>query len=326
MKSDKKIYMKVIDILEKSPRTRKELIDEYIISLGLTREQQADRSTGGRANIERSKIGPVINEMKARGMIIKSPEGIYSAADQKPVVIRNGRCESEIIKMLASREMTRSAIRRELVRIFGTDKTITEKDDNKLFSYMGEALRVLVREGVLVQNGKQYSLAGKTVAKIDDINGMLELRNVFLSKLHKKGGEFFENYFMTLLEKYVSLFGKTVISNTTTGGSADGGIDGIMETVDFLGFREKVMVQMKNRSDTTIETTVRGFYGALCAAQGSRGIFATTSDFHPAADRFLKSIDNCVGIDGDMIFKMAMHTHYGIRKNGTELTVDDRII
>ncbi|MBE6636152.1 MAG: hypothetical protein E7617_08235 [Ruminococcaceae bacterium] len=326
MKSNKRMYIKIIDILEKSPRSRKELIDEYILSLGLTREQLADRRTGGRANVERSKIGPVINEMKARGMITKSPEGIYYAADQKPIVIRNGRCESEIIKMLASKEMTRSDIRRELVKIFGTEKTVTEKDDNKLFSYMGEALRVLVREGVLVQNGNSYALAGKTVAKIDDINGMLELRNIFLSRLHKKGGEFFENYFMTLLGKYVSLFGKTVVTNTTTGGSADGGIDGIMETVDPLGFREKVMVQMKNRSDTTIETTVRGFYGAVCAAQGSRGIFATTSDFHPAADRFLKSIDNCVGVDGDMIFKMAMQTHYGIRKSGTEYTVDDHII
>ena len=326
MKNNKKIYIKIIDILEKAPRSRKDLIDAYILSLGLSRQEILDRSTGGKANIERSKIGPVINEMKARGMITKSPEGIYSAVNQKPVVIRNGRCESEIIKMLASSEMTRTAIRRELIKIFGTDKTVTEKDDSKLFSYMGEALRALVREGVLVQNGHLYSLARKTVARIDDINSMLDLRNSFLSKLHKKGGEFFENYFMTLLEKYVSSFGKTVISNTTTGGSADGGIDGIMETIDPLGFREKTMVQMKNRIETTVETTVRGFYGAVCAAQGTRGIFATTSDFHPSAEKFLKSIDNCVGVDGDMIFKMAVQTHYGIRKSGSDYLIDERII
>ena len=86
------------------------------------------------------------------------------------------------------------------------------------------------------------------------------------------------------------------------------------------------MVQTKNRSDTTNETTVRGFYGAVCAKQGSRGIFVTLSDFHPAAAAFLNSIDNCVGVDGDMLFKMALDTHYGIKKCGTEITVDDKIL
>ena len=155
---------------------------------------------------------------------------------------------------------------------------------------------------------------------------MLTLKESYLTRLHRKGGEFFETYFMTLLEKYVTLFGKTVISNSTTGGSADGGIDGIMETEDCLGFRETVMVQTKNRSDTTVETTVRGFYGAVCARQGSRGIFVTSSDFHPAAREFLNSIDNCVGVDGDKLFEMARMTHYGIKKAGSELVIDDKIL
>ena len=106
----------------------------------------------------------------------------------------------------------------------------------------------------------------------------------------------------------------------------DGGIDGILETVDSLGFRETIMVQTKNRLETTNETTVRGFYGAVCARQGSRGIFATTSDFHYAAKGFLESIDNCVGVDGKKIFEMALETRYGIKKCGAELSVDEKII
>jgi len=86
------------------------------------------------------------------------------------------------------------------------------------------------------------------------------------------------------------------------------------------------MVQTKNRTDTTNETTVRGFYGAVCARQGSRGIFVTSSDFHYSAKAFLDSIDNCVGIDGDGIFKMAVETRYGIKKVGSELTVDEKIL
>ena len=156
---------------------------------------------------------------------------------------------------------------------------------------------------------------------------MLTLKESFLSRLHKRGGEFFEVYFMTLLGKFYEKNGKTVLSNSTMGGSADGGVDGIIETVDCLGFRETIMVQTKNRSDKTTEITVRGFYGAVCAKQGSRGIFATTSDFHEGATAFLEAIDNCVGVDGAMIFKMACKTHYGIKRCSTgNLIVDTAII
>ena len=191
---------------------------------------------------------------------------------------------------------------------------------------MGDALRRMVNDGVLILTDKRYSLAQRIAARMDDIETMLTLKDSYLTRLHKKGGEFFEVYFMNLLERFVTLYGKTVISCSTTGGSADGGIDGIMETVDCLGFRETVMVQTKNRTDMSNETTVRGFYGAVCARHGSRGIFVTSSDFHPAAESFLKSIDNCVGVDGDMLFKMAIKTHYGIKKVGAEYVVDEKII
>ena len=326
MKSNKKLYTKIIDILSKQPMTRSDLIKAYIDSLMLPREIMLDRSTGGRVNVERSLAGSAISELRAKGMIAKDENGLYIAASQKPLVIRNEKCESEILKMLAEKPLSKPEIRKNLTRIFGTDKTLTEKDDNKLFTYMGDALKRMVKDGALTQNGKYYSISEKISVKIDDIKSILTLRDVFLARLYRKGGEFFEHYFMTLLEKYVTLNGKTVTSNTTTGGSDDGGIDGIIETVDSLGFRETIMVQTKNRSDTTNETTVRGFYGSVCAKQGSRGIFATTSDFHYSAKAFLDSIDNCVGVDGDKIFKMAMQMHYGIKKVGAELTVDDKIL
>ena len=86
------------------------------------------------------------------------------------------------------------------------------------------------------------------------------------------------------------------------------------------------MVQTKNRIDISTETDIRGFYGAVCAKQGSRGIFATSSDFHPMATKFLDSIDNCVGVNGDKIFSMASETGYGIKNDGTKLLIDNEII
>lgn len=326
MKSNKKIYVKIIDALSEKPLARRDLIKAYIDSLSLPREVLADRSTSGRVNVERSLAGATINEMRSKGIIEKNAEGLYIATEQKPVVIRNERCESEILKLLSLKPHTKGEIRQNLARVFGTDKTVTEKDDNKLFAYISEALRRMTNDETLTNDGKYYSLSKKITARIDDVNNLLTLKEVFLTRLHRKGGEFFETYFMTLLGKYVSMHGKTVTSNTTTGGSMDGGIDGILETVDSLGFRETIMVQTKNRLETTNETTVRGFYGAVCARQGSRGIFATTSDFHYAAKGFLESIDNCVGVDGKKIFEMALETRYGIKKCGAELSVDEKII
>lgn len=326
MTTNKKIYTKIIDILNERPMPRRELISTYIDSLGLPRELMLDRSTGGKVNIERSIVGAAINEMKSKGIITKNEDGFYFATEQKPVIIRNEKCESEILKMISEKDLTKSEIRQGLAESFGTDKTLTRSDDNKLFTYMGEALRRMVKENILAFDGKRYSISKKISADIKNINDMLTLRNIFLTSLHRKGGEFFENYFMTLLGKYVTLHGKTVVRNTTMGGSADGGIDGILETVDSLGFKETIMVQTKNRSDTTNEITVRGFWGAVCAKQGSRGIFATSSNFHYGAQAFLDSIDNCVGIDGDKIFRMAIETRYGIKRVGTELTVDTKIL
>ena len=326
MKSNKKIYVKIIDILAKKPLSRRDIIKAYISSLGLPREVLADHSTSGRVNIERSIAGSAINEMRSKGIIEKNADRLYFASEQKPVVIRNEKCESEILKLLSTKPHTKNEIRQNLARVFGTDKTVTEKDDNKLFAYISEALRRMTNEETLTYDKKYYSLSKKVTARIDDINNLLTLKGVFLTRIHRKGGEFFETYFMTLLEKYVTLHGKTVTSNTTTGGSMDGGIDGILETVDTLGFRETIMVQTKNRLESTNETTVRGFYGAVCARQGTRGIFATSSDFHYAAKTFLDSIDNCVGVDGDKIFEMALETRYGIKKCGAELSVDDKII
>ena len=325
-RQEKNIYFTVIDILSKGPMTRREIIDKYIHSLALTREEILDRRTSGKVNQYRSVVGTALNEMLRKGIIVRSGEGMYSSTEQKPVVIRNERCEKLILKLLARGPMTKNLIRNELVKSLGTDKTLTESDDNKLFAAMGEILRRLVREGIVILSDKLYSLPQRIEARIDDIEGLLTLKELFLSGIHKRGGEFFERYFMTLLEKYLSRHGKEVIENTTTGGSDDGGIDGIIVTRDCLGFRETVMVQTKNRTAFASETEVRGFYGAVCARQGSRGIFATTSDFHPSARNLLNSIDNCVGVDADMLFKMAMETLYGIKKSQGAYSIDERII
>ncbi len=321
----RKIYRAILDGLENGEKDRRELIDFAAHNFGLTENELADRSVGGRYNFVRSIAGTIINEMEARELI-SFQNGIYSVKEEKPIVLRIERCEEEILRLLRESPKTKNELKDALVSYFGTDETPTNRDDNKLFTYIGSILKRLTADGSLILNNSVYSISPEKSAILKCKEEVLAIKADFLNAIHARGGEFFERYFMTLLEKYLTKYGKTVTSNEVMGGSFDGGIDGVIKTVDSLGFREITMVQTKNRRMTINETEVRGFYGAVCAKQGSRGIFATTADFHEGAADFLNSIDNCIGVDGAKIFDMALTTSYGIKREGKTILIDKEII
>ncbi len=312
MNTHKRIYRETVNLLEKRPLSRRELV--FRILEAMTGVEQSEAIAIGKKSELRGTVGTVLNEMLGLGIIEEDSAGLYYLTSNKSVVLRIERCEKEILLFLSDRARTKAEIRGHLEALFGTNKTSTTKDDNILYSYIGQILKRLTSLGVIIYNNKTYEIASQKRASVDDMSEYLTIKNDFLSALHARGGEFFEHYFMSLLEKYLIKHGKTVTENYTTGGSSDGGIDGIIKTVDSLGFRETVMVQTKNRLVNTSETEIRGFYGAVCARQGTRGIFATTSDFYPTAESFLDGIDNCVGIDGDKLFNMALECSYGIKK------------
>ena len=311
------IYEAVLDTMNKGP-----LLKEEIIKLAL--DGLRNSKPGSEKNLEK-KIDAAISDMLVNGILQKS-NGYYRRNSQKPVSIRIERCEEEILKLLSKTSLSKDDINENLVKIFRTDDTETTSDDLKLSGYISQILKKLVSEKVISFDGGVYSPANAKTAELKNRTEIVALMADFLAILHSKGGEFFERYFMSLLAKYLIRSGKTVIESKTTGGAADGGIDGIAKTVDSLGFRETIMVQTKNRTDLTVETDVRGFYGAVCANQGTRGIFVTSSDFHPAAEKFLDSIDNCVGINGEKIFAMAIDTSYGIKRVGGKLIIDREVL
>ncbi len=322
----RKIYKAVLDRLEISPASRQELIAAAISNFSLSEEELRDKRTNGRLNIIRSMSGTAVNEMHTRAIISRDADNNYHINTEKPVAIRLERCEEEIISLLRTAPHTKAEIRDALVKFFGTDATPSVKDDNQLFTFIGQILKRLVAERMLSFDGSVYRIMPARAAEIKNRSEMLGIKADFLAIIHSRGGEFFEHYFMNLLEKYLIHCGKTVTESYVNGGSADGGIDGIAKTVDSLGFKETIMVQTKNRNDIANETDIRGFYGAVCAAQGSRGIYAITSDFHPMAKKLLESIDNCVGVNGDKIFSMAIDTSYGIIRKDGRITIDYEIL
>lgn len=320
----KRIYSTVAVVLDFGPMQRDELISK--VQRKMTHgKRKTDATAVGNDSELRARIAQVIDELIAHGLISKGDGGYYLASE-KPVILRSEACARLVLEALGRRPMTKSQIRRELERSFGTDKTLSPRDDNLLHSILGKVLKRLQRSEIILLSDGVYSISPERVACIRDIDAILRLKEDFLTRLHAAGGEFFEHYYMTLLGKYLKKHGKTVEKNEVSGGAADGGIDGVIVCVDSLGFRETVMVQMKNRLEETNETVVRGFWGSVCAFGGTRGIFATTSTFHEAARTFLDGIDNCVGTDGDRIFAMACECKYGIKKRGNEYVIDSAVL
>lgn len=324
--SDTKLYKTVTEVLAKSPRTRKQLIADVIGELQLTREQLADRGVNSLQNILRSRLGTMINDMQKHGVITLDEQMRYTLVYEKPITVRVEGCEREIFRALSESPMTRTEIRNRVLTALGADKTASLLDDEKIYACTGQIIKHLKDDGAITLEGGRYSLSPKLVAKADDVNALLSLRSEFLSAVHTQGGEFLENYFMALLARYMEKQGKKVLECYVTGGTEDGGIDGIIKTEDPLGFRETIMVQTKNRMIVVDETAVRGFYGAVCAKQGSRGIYVVSASFHSGAKKFLDSIDNCVGVDGNRLFSMALECLYGIKKTAGGLVIDEKII
>lgn len=321
-----KIYRQIVDLLTKSPQYRRELVDLCLSKYRLDPTETNNTQAGSTKNKLRSEIGVTINEMHAAGLIAIDTKGRYYLVSTKPIAIRIEKCQKEIIKALSSASLTKSEINTKLRSALGTDKTVTTKDDDTLATYIGQLLKKMLSENIISLSGGVYTLAPKVCARADDVNELLNLKSEFISRLHTKGGEFFENYFMSLIKKYSEKHEKKILECYVTGGAEDGGIDGVMKTADTLGFIETTMIQTKNRIELTTETDVRGFYGAVCAKKGTRGIFVTTSDFHPAAEKFLSSLDDCIGINGEKIFAMAIECSYGIKKNQGQLVIDEKIL
>lgn len=318
----KNIYKTVLEVLSHGQLSHKRLIEESVKRLygGIDTTGEVGEFTE-----IRGLIGSVIAEMKSDGVILYD-SGSYSVGADGPIPIRLERCEKEIISLLSKTPMNKAELRSHLRRIFKTDTTPSDSDDRILYNYMGQILRRLTDTGVISLAEGLYTLKAETNADVGVIEEMAKLKAEYLTRLHQKGGEFFEHYILTLLKKNEEAHGKTLTECRTTGGTMDGGVDGIIKTVDYLGFKETVLIQAKNRTDMTSETTVRGFLGAVYASGGDKGIFATTSDFHPAAKLFLSSVNNLVGINGEDIFKLACKYLYGIKKKSGKLVINNKIL
>ncbi|MBR5140016.1 MAG: hypothetical protein IKV16_03070 [Clostridia bacterium] len=111
----RRIYKLILDSLVSSRLSRRELIFTVIDSFALSESERIDDSLNGKLNILRTKIGSVISEMEAKGIVTRDESGLYYAVEKREVAIRIEECEREILDSLKSSPKTRNQLKDSLV-------------------------------------------------------------------------------------------------------------------------------------------------------------------------------------------------------------------
>lgn len=325
-KMRKKALASIVKYLsEAGTATRTEIIEGALFHYGLSKSEMEDFSPKSKNSVIRSYIGTALNDLTNKKDVKRTGE-TYSLVKEELIIIREDEVEAKIRDILDSGERTKEEIFVSLEKHFGTQETVSFKDDYNLRSVAGNVLFDLASNDEIAVIGGKYSK--KTVS--DEIYEAPlpedEFKPKFFKNLWLMGGKFFESFVANLLEKYYTLSGQMVVYCDITGGSNDGGIDIILETVDYLGFGEKIVAQTKCRDRAHVtEKEVREFYGAMNAIGASRGIYVTTTYFHESAEYFLDSVNDLVGIDGEKLFELVKKTNYGIKRCEGGYTFDTAI-
>lgn len=333
-RTDEQLQALLLCELEKGGRMRrKQLIEAGLAVLGLER-QGADLSPDAPLALAKSRLGMVLTSLIHAGSIQEDEAGILHLVASCDAQFAPAAIRQFITRTLKSRQLLG---KQELYRLaeqhFGTDKTASRADDNALRSIMGRTLQEMEKERNVVKTTRGYRCGAPGDYPATELGGHLrraaeggDLKHCFLEAIHTKGGEWFESYCVRLLRAYYLSEGKRVDAGFVTGGSNDGGIDGVIHTTDDLGYRETILMQMKNRHAVMTAKDVREFYGAVCAEKGSRGIFITLSSFHFEAQKLLDKVDNLTGVDGEKLFAIARRCQLGLLEKDGKLVIDEELL
>lgn len=328
VKTKEKCVNAILEYMKKNePSTKKEIIDGALVCCGLTPQETEIITANSKSGRARSYIATTFNDLLAKKNIIRNGDG-YILAKEELIIVTEEQCETQILKMLHKNSYSKSQIYAELDKHFKVKTTLSNKDDNMLRSIAGSVIANLLENNrIEYENGKYQEKTQVAITNTDAIPlPEEEFKKKFFKRLWLLGGPHFESFCANVLEKYFTMTGQFVIFCDITGGSEDGGIDIVIETLDHLGFYEKILVQTKCRDHAHVtEKEVREFYGGVNVQGGTRGIYVTTTEFHQGAKKLLDSVDNCVGIDGEKLFELIKKTGYGIIKNKNGYLLDPSI-
>ncbi len=137
-----------------------------------------------------------------------------------------------------------------------------------------------------------------------------ELTSNLLELLKKVPPSLFERIVLDLLVS-MGYGGSRIDAAQAVGGSADGGIDGIIKE-DRLGL-DFVYIQAKRWDGPVSRPTVQAFAGSLEGQRANKGVFITTSRFTREAEEYVARIaKRIVLIDGERLSSLMIEHGVGV--------------
>ena len=330
--TDEKLRGMLFDLIRAdSELRRKECIERCLAQTDFPKQMLRELSPGSPAVAAKSRIGAVLSQAISAGSICEDGAGYLVLTQEAELAPQKDALEDFLLSLLQTGTVGKAKFFEKAEQKF-CKPNASKRERNQLRTAAGQVVSELEQQGHILHTTRGYCLADDRGYPNTELGGILReahrggnLQKCFLDAIHTKGGEWFESYAVRLFREYFLHAGKTVDSGEVTGGSNDGGIDGIIHTTDFLGYRETILMQMKNRRAVMTAKDVREFYGAVCAENGSRGVFVTISSFHSEAQKLLDKVDNLTGVDGSKLFEMAKTCRMGLtEKNGT-FSLDERL-
>ena len=330
--TDEKLRGMLFDIIRADREVRrKECIERCLARTDFPKDMLGNLSPGSPVVAAKSRIGAVLSQAISAGSICEDGAGYLVLTQEAELAPQKDAVEAFLLSLMKAGTTGKTKLFEKAEANF-CKPGAPKREKNQLRSMAGQVLAELEQQGHIRHTTRGYCLADDRGYPNTELGGILRearsggnLQKHFLNAIHTKGGEWFESYAVRLFREYFLHAGKTVDSGEVTGGSNDGGIDGIIHTTDFLGYRETILMQMKNRHAVMTAKDVREFYGAVCAENGSRGVFVTISSFHPEAQKLLDKVDNLTGVDGSKLFEMAKTCRMGLTETDGVFALDDKL-
>ena len=172
--------------------------------------------------------------------------------------------------------------------------------------------RTRVEEESVVPEEKSTETPEETLARAYDRLHQI-LAEELLDRVRQVDPEFLEQMIVDLMIR-MGYGGGDPEFGTRTGGTGDGGIDGIIKE-DNLGL-DNIYIQAKRYADghAVGEGELRNFVGAIDTADTDKGVFVTTSKFTSSAREYVKrSSKRIVMIDGKRLADLMIQYNIGVR-------------
>lgn len=273
-----------------APHGRAEVVDAVASQFQLSDEERHQVLPSGKMTVIRSRVGWAVSYMKQAGLVAAARRGVYQITDRGRQVLSKNPARIDVALLEQFEEFIDFRARSHPARPEvpeGPSASAASEDDTTPEEALEEAYERLKRE--------------------------LEIE--LLEQVKAVAPSFFERLVVDLLLQ-MGYGGSRKEAGSVIGGTADGGVDGIINE-DRLGL-DVVYVQAKRWSDTVGRPEIQKFAGALQGHRAKKGVFITTSGFTKDAEEYAARIDTrIVLIDGHRLASLMYEHNVGVSGRGT---------